>query len=80
MLSTKYPWSTIGRVQGTTSDARNYHCTGALIAENLVLTNFHCVIDPNTRKLSQQISFLPNVIDAQVQDIKDVASVWSFLS
>ena len=75
MLSRKYPWSTIGRVQGTTSDAKNYHCTGVLIAENLVLTNAHCVIDPDTGKLSQQILFLPNVINRQVQDVKDIASV-----
>lgn len=75
MLSTKYPWSTIGRVQGTTADAQSYHCTGALIAENIVLTNAHCVIDPDTGKLSQQILFLPNVIDRKVQDVKDVAYV-----
>ncbi len=75
MLSRKYPWSTIGRVQGTTADAQRYHCTGALIAENLVLTNAHCVIDPETGKLSQQILFLPNVINGQVQDVRDVASV-----
>ncbi|MBF2016434.1 MAG: hypothetical protein IGS23_14775 [Rivularia sp. T60_A2020_040] len=31
MSSNKYPWSTIGRVQGTTADAKNYHCTGTLI-------------------------------------------------
>ncbi|MBO3457863.1 trypsin-like serine protease [Aetokthonos hydrillicola Thurmond2011] len=75
MLSRKYPWSTIGRVQGTTADAKSYHCTGALIAENLVLTNAHCVIDPDTSKLSKQILFLPNVIDREVQDVQDIASV-----
>ena len=75
MLSRKYPWSAIGRVQGTTADAQSYHCTGAIIGENIVLTNAHCVIDPDTGKLSQQILFLPNVIDGQVQDVKDVASV-----
>ncbi|MEH1841279.1 MAG: trypsin-like serine protease [Nostoc sp.] len=75
MLSRKYPWSTIGRVQGTTADAGSYHCTGALIAENWVITNSHCVIDPDTGKLSQQIQFLPNVIDGQVQDVRDVATV-----
>ncbi|MEH2347332.1 MAG: trypsin-like serine protease [Nostoc sp.] len=74
MLSKKYPWSAIGRVQGTTADAGSYHCTGALIAEDLVLTNSHCVIDPDTGKLSQQILFLPNVIDGQV-NVKDVATV-----
>ncbi|NEU76224.1 trypsin-like serine protease [Hassallia byssoidea VB512170] len=75
MLSRKYPWSTIGRVQGTTADANSYHCTGALIAEDIILTNAHCVIDPETGKLSQRIQFLPNVIDGQVQDTRDVAEV-----
>ncbi|MBW4571312.1 MAG: trypsin-like serine protease [Tolypothrix carrinoi HA7290-LM1] len=75
MLSRKYPWSTIGRVQGTTADANSYHCTGALIAEDIILTNAHCVIDPETGKLSQRIRFLPNVIDGQVQDTRDVAEV-----
>lgn len=75
MLSRKYPWSTIGRVQGTTADANSYHCTGALIAEDIILTNAHCVIDPETGKLSQRIQYLPNVIDGQVQDTRDVAEV-----
>lgn len=75
MLSRKYPWSTIGRVQGTTADANSYHCTGALIAEDIILTNAHCVIDPENGKLSQRIQFLPNVIDGQVQDTRDVAEV-----
>jgi len=75
MLSRKYPWSTIGRVQGTTADAGSYHCTGALIAEDIVLTNAHCVIDPENGKLSQRIQFLPNVIDGKVQDTRDVANV-----
>jgi protease YdgD len=75
MLSRKYPWSTIGRVQGTTAGAGSYHCTGALIAEDIILTNAHCVIDPENGKLSQKIKFLPNVIDGQVQDTRDVVEV-----
>ena len=75
MLSRKYPWSTIGRVQGTTADANSYHCTAALIGEDIVLTNAHCVIDPENGKLSQRIQFLPNVIDGQVKDTRDVAEV-----
>ncbi|MGI2901964.1 trypsin-like serine peptidase [Tolypothrix sp. VBCCA 56010] len=75
MLSRKYPWSTIGRVQGTTADANSYHCTGALIAEDIILTNAHCVIDPENGKLSQRIQYLPNVIDGEVQDTRDVAEV-----
>ncbi|QLE50444.1 trypsin-like serine protease [Nostoc sp. C057] len=68
MTSRKYPWSTIGRVQGTTTDSKSYHCTGTLIDDDIVLTNAHCVIDPDTHKLSQKILFMPNVIDGVVQD------------
>lgn len=75
MLSRKYPWSTIGRVQGTTADARGYHCTGTLIDDNLVLTNAHCVIDSKTGKHSTKIQFIPNVIDKNYQDIADVEEV-----
>lgn len=75
MLSRKYPWSAIGRVQGTTTDARSYHCTGTLISDNLVLTNAHCVIDPDTGKPSTKIEFMPNVIDKNYQDTAQVEQV-----
>ncbi|MDZ7991324.1 MAG: trypsin-like serine peptidase [Nostoc sp. EfeVER01] len=68
MTSRKYPWSTIGRVQGTTTDAKNYHCTGTLIDDDIVLTNAHCVIDPDTHKLSQKILFMPNMINGVAED------------
>lgn len=75
MTSTKYPWSTIGRVQGTTADGGKYHCTGTLIDSSLVLTNAHCVIDPETAKLSARIQFFPNVIDENYQDTAEVEQV-----
>lgn len=75
MLSRDYPWSTIGRVQGTTTDAKDYHCTGTLIADDLVLTNAHCVIDPETQQLSQKIVFLPNVINGVLSNNRDAATV-----
>ncbi len=75
MTSRKYPWSTIGRVQGTTTDAKSYHCTGTLIDNDIVLTNAHCVIDPDTHKLSKKILFMPNVINGVVQDETDVVLV-----
>lgn len=74
MLSQEYPWSAIGRVQGTTTDAKSYHCTGTLIADNMVLTNAHCVIDPETHQLSKKILFLPNVINGVVSNERDVAT------
>ncbi|MEA5596439.1 trypsin-like serine peptidase [Rivularia sp. UHCC 0363] len=75
MTSNKYPWSTIGRVEGTTANAKSYHCTGTLIHDNLVLTNSHCVIDPETDVLSKEIKFLPNFINGRVSNPRDIASV-----
>ncbi|NMG10518.1 trypsin-like serine protease [Brasilonema sp. UFV-L1] len=75
MLSRQYPWSAIGRVQGLTTEGKDYHCTGTLISEDVVLTNAHCVIDPETRQLSQKILFLPNVINGKVTDESDIAQV-----
>ncbi len=75
MTSNKYPWSTIGRVEGTIADTKRYHCTGTLIYDNLVLTNSHCVIDPETGVLSKEIKFLPNFINGRVPNPRDIASV-----
>lgn len=75
MLSRQYPWSAIGRVQGITANNEKYHCTGTLIGENVVLTNSHCVIDPETRQFSQKITFLPNVINRKVANQLDIAEV-----
>ena len=75
MTLRKYPWSAIGRVAGITASGGEYHCTGTLISENVVLTNSHCVFDSKTRKLNQKIWFQPNVINAEVLDKSDVATV-----
>jgi V8-like Glu-specific endopeptidase len=75
MLSRQYPWSAIGKIQAISSDNQESHCTGTLIAEDVVLTNAHCVIDSETRKLSQKIAFLPNVINGKVANQADVAEV-----
>ena len=75
MLSRKYPWSAIGRVQGFNNDGGSYHCTGTLIAEDVVLTNAHCVINSKTRQFSQKILFLPNVINGKVANESDIAVV-----
>ena len=75
MLSRKYPWSAIGRVQGFNNDGSSYHCTGTLISDDVVLTNAHCVINPDTRQFSQKIQFLPNVINRKVADDSDIAEV-----
>ena len=75
MTLRQYPFTAIGRVAGITADGGEYHCTGTLIAENVVLTNSHCVVDPDTHKLSQKIWFQPNVINAEMLDTRDIATV-----
>ncbi|WP_017654920.1 trypsin-like serine peptidase [Fortiea contorta] len=75
MRSRNYPWSAIGRVQGTTADAKRYHCTGTLIADDLVLTNAHCVIDSDTHQLSKELRFIPNVINGKPASPGDIAKV-----
>ena len=75
MLSRKYPWSAIGRVQGLTQEGKGYHCTGTLISDDVVLTNAHCVINPKTRQFSRKILFSPNVINGKPADESDVAQV-----
>lgn len=48
------PWSAIGRIE----DAAGTWCTGTLIAEDLVLTNAHCVLD-DAGNLYPDITFCP---------------------
>ncbi|PAX56978.1 trypsin-like serine peptidase [Brunnivagina elsteri] len=57
------------------ADAKSYHCTGTLIYDNLVLTNSHCVLDPETGVLSKKINFLPNFINGRVSNPRDIALV-----
>ncbi|MDZ8033882.1 trypsin-like serine peptidase [Nostoc sp. DedSLP04] len=64
MKSRYYPWSAIGRVEYTKANGKSYYCTGTLIADDIVLTNAHCVIDSETHQLSKELRFLPNVINA----------------
>lgn len=53
MLSERYPWSAIGRVE----QKNGAFCTGSLIAEDIVITNAHCVL--NEGKLVETV-FKPN--------------------
>jgi len=60
-------------IHGVSGDGRGYSCTGTLIAEDVVLTNAHCVVNPETRKVSQAIAFLPNLVNGVVKNKNDVA-------
>jgi protease YdgD len=78
MVSRQFPWSAIGRIEGVTADGKRYSCTGTLIAKNIVLTNAHCVINPNTQTVSRIIQFKPNLINGALQDDADVGVVESY--
>ena len=75
MLSRDYPWAAIGRIEGVKADGEEYHCTGSLITEDIVLTNAHCVVNPYTHKVSKNIKFRPNVINGRSKDDFDTAVV-----
>jgi V8-like Glu-specific endopeptidase len=63
MLSDRYPWSAIGRVdwvndRGDVVSA----CTGTLVGVDLVLTNAHCLIDEATDEpTAYRLRFQPNL-------------------
>lgn len=61
MRSNAYPWSAVGQVQ---IDGGG-HCTGALIARDLVLTNAHCIWKKGQRR---NITFAPNYKNGQAPE------------
>ena len=68
VLSASYPWSTIGRVDWLAADGVTVlgACTGTLIGPNLVLTNAHCLLDPETdQPTAHTIVFRPNVVQGE---------------
>ncbi len=75
MTSQSFPWTAVGRINGISAEGEGYHCTGTLIGPDIVLTNAHCVVNPETGQLSQSLVFLPNLINGQVASRDDVAQV-----
>lgn len=78
MVNRSFPWSAIGRIEGIAADGKRYSCTGTLIAKSIVLTNAHCVVNPNTHKVSRAIQFKPNLINGALQDNADVGNVEAY--
>lgn len=72
MVSSSYPWSAIGRVEGEIDSNRMSTCTGTLIAQDLVVTNAHCVFKDG--KAHRSMSFAPNLINNQSRDRAVVVS------
>lgn len=44
-----------------------------MIGEDVVLTNAHCVVNSETRKVSQAIAFEPNLVNGVVKSKNDIA-------
>lgn len=75
LTSQRYPWSAIGRIISTGADGNGRLCSGTLVAPSIVLTNAHCIMDAETRKLHSEIQFQPNVINSVFWGLADVANV-----
>lgn len=73
VTSEDYPWSAVGRVVGKSASGSNYICTGTLIADDVVLTNAHCVVSPETHEPSQMVQFQPNLVNGFLVDESHVA-------
>jgi V8-like Glu-specific endopeptidase len=75
MTSQGYPWSAIGRIESPAEESQISICTGSLVMSDVVLTNAHCIIDPETHQLKAQTIFKPNLINNRVRDEADIAAV-----
>ena len=75
MIDRRQPWSAIGRLVIQTSTGDSGICTGTLIADDVILTNAHCVVDPDTHQPYPAISFQPNLINGTLVNRQDVARV-----
>ena len=76
MTDQRQPWSAIGRITFTKQNQPNaYQCTGTLIADNLLLTNAHCIVDPDTQLVHRNLQFEPNLINGQLRDDNDRANI-----
>lgn len=77
MTSAAYPWSTIGRFEqrDPSGDVLGW-CTGTLVGRDLVLTNAHCVIDPQTHELTtDRLVFQPNMMRGRSSDTATAIAV-----
>lgn len=76
VLSRRYPWSAIGRVDWVDADGAVLGaCTGTLIGPSLVLTNAHCLIDEATDEpTTLEILFRPNLIQGRADETARVTA------
>lgn len=79
LTSRSHPWSAIGRVDFRTADGGTGHCSGTLVEQDIVLTNAHCVIDPETSAFYSNVQFAPNVINGEILSQDDIANAVEIL-
>jgi len=57
--TSKYPHSAIGLIKIRKSDKSFGHCTGSLVAPQIVLTNAHCLYNARTKTRYSDVTFYP---------------------
>ncbi|MBW4653735.1 MAG: trypsin-like peptidase domain-containing protein [Kaiparowitsia implicata GSE-PSE-MK54-09C] len=75
VTSSHYPWSAIGRLQSPAGERYIDLCTGSLVAPDVVLTNAHCVVNPETHQVKTNITFHPNMVNGRVREADHIANV-----
>ncbi len=80
MISSEYPWTTIGKLlfdeTGREGQGASGHCTAGLVDTDIAITNAHCVLD-KFGKLKPNIRFLPNFKEGSYRHISYAHLIWS---
>lgn len=75
VLTRGFPWSTIGRLEWSTSLSQTSTCTGTLVGRDLVLTNAHCLPNEATGQPQRsRVTFKPSMIEGVSLDEANVTS------
>ena len=77
LTSRAYPWSAIGRLSSRQDGQDLGNCTATLIEKDWILTNAHCVINPETSQPypGEELVFQPNLINGSSGLSNDEAKV-----
>lgn len=66
-----YPWRAIGKVF-------NAGCSGTLVGRDIVLTAAHCVVDPATKQISNNLTwFRPNYANGSAPVESWIEQIWT---
>ena len=66
-----YPWRAIGKVFDT-------GCTGTMVGRDIVLTAAHCVVDPATKKIANNLTwFRPNYVNGSAPVESWIEQIWT---